>query len=162
VEVEEVALVAEERMDDVVPRASSHMSPDCTLPPVAVAADSMGSTYELALAQPIDRVLEERQIGILDELRGRVSVSPCISFISDIFTSIAWRWWRYLPHEARSAPWPLVSRCLPVVLHRDSSSLSSTQLCQVSRRSELRIRRKRVFGLLAELPAYINSFSLEV
>jgi hypothetical protein len=85
VEVEEVALVAEERMDDVVPRASSHMSPDCTLPPVAVAADSMGSTYELALAQPIDRVLEERQIGILDELRGRVSVSPCISFISDIY-----------------------------------------------------------------------------
>jgi hypothetical protein len=137
VEVEEVGLVAEEGMVDVVPRASSHMSPDCTLPLVAVAVDSMGSSYELALAQPIDRVLEERQIGILDELRGRVSVSPCISSLSDIFTSIAcW--------------------CLPVVLHRDSSSVFSTQLFQV------RIRRKRVFGLLAELPAYINSLSLEV
>jgi hypothetical protein len=91
-----------------------------------------------------------------------VSVSPCISSLSDIFTSIAWRWWRYwgralLPREARRASWRL-----PVVLHRDSSSLSSTRLFQVSRRSELRIRRKRVFGMLAELPAYINGFSLEV
>jgi hypothetical protein len=53
----------------------------------------------------------------------------CVLHISNVHTSVAWRWWRYwrsalLPREARRAPWPLVSRRLSVVLHRYLFSLT--------------------------------------
>jgi hypothetical protein len=60
VEVEGVGLVVGEGMNNAVPLASSHTSLHCTLPSIVVAVGSMGSTSELALAQPTDRVLAER------------------------------------------------------------------------------------------------------